>query len=97
MDKKMYNYYPTQDTETSEDQKKIWILEGKINRAEKSARKHQKDAAHWQRRCYKAERKLADIGQQAYNKGYLGGLGIGLAVGCIATIADGLFWRKLLK
>ena len=83
--------------EATHDQRRIWTLEGKLNRAEKSARKHKSDAANWQRLCHKAEAKLADVGQQAYDRGYARGLGVGLMIGSVATIIDMMFWRKLLK
>lgn len=81
----------------SYEQRHIWTLEGKLNRAEKSARKHQSDAAHWQRLCHKAEAKLAEIGQQARDRGLMEGLGYGLILGAAAVYAEALIWKKLLK
>lgn len=90
---KMYN-----TANTTQDQKQqIWILEGRLRRAEKSAQKHQSDASHWMSLCRKAEAKLADIGQEAYDRGYVRGIGVGLMVGCVATIIDAKFWKKILK
>lgn len=89
MDRRMYN--------ADNQQNKIWELEGKLKRAEKSAQKHRSDAAHWQKLCHRAEAKLADIGQQARDRGLMEGLGYGMMIGCAATIIDMMFWRKLLK
>ena len=94
MENIMYN---ATESHEQEQQRHIWTLEGKVNRAEKSARKHQKDAAYWRHNCRKAEKQLASIGQEAYDKGYMTGIGVGLMIGSLATIIDAVFWKRIFK
>ena len=85
---------------TAEEIKKeheLRMMEHSLRKEKDRSRMFQSRADHWYDKYQKAENKLADIGQQAYNKGYATGIGVGLMVGCIATIIDAAFWKKLLK
>lgn len=92
----MDKYNATEST-YEQQQQRIWTLEGKLKRAERSARKHQSDADHWMTLCRKAESKLAEIGQEAHDKGLLEGIGYGLMIGSLATIIDCVFWKRIFK
>lgn len=82
---------------TSDVKNKVWALERDLQRAERSAKKHQSDAKHWRRLCRKAEEKLGTIAQEARNRGLFEGLGYGLILGASAVYAEALIWKRIFK